>query len=58
MYELIITTKYNTITLTTDDYNSPEIQEIISQPYVISVELNKVEKDKANVRVRRKNNEQ
>lgn len=57
MYELIITTKYNQITLTTDDYNSPEIREIISQPYVISVELNKVEKDKPNVRVRRKNSE-
>lgn len=54
MYELIITTKYNQITLTTEDYNSPEIQEIISQPYVISVELNKVEKDKPNVRVRKK----
>lgn len=54
MYELIITTKYNTITLTTDDYNSHEIQEIISQPYVISVEMKKVEKDKHNVRVRKK----
>ena len=58
MYELIITTKFNTISLTTEDYNSPEIQEILNQPYVISVELNKVEKDKPNVRVRRKNNEQ
>ena len=54
MYELIITTKYNQITLTTDDYNSPEIQEILSQPYIISVEMKKVEKDKPNVRVRKK----
>ena len=54
MYELTIVTKYNTITLTTEDYNSPEIQEIISQPYVISVELNKVEREKPNVRVRKK----
>ena len=54
MYELIITTKFNTITLTTDNYNSPEIQEILSQPYVISVELNKVEKGKPNVRVRKR----
>ena len=54
MYELTIVTKYNTITLTTDNYNSPEIQEIISQPYVISIEKKKVEKDKHNVRVRKK----
>lgn len=54
MYELTIVTKYNTITLTTEDYNSPEIQEIINQPYIISVELNKVEKDKLNIRVRKK----
>ncbi len=54
MYELIITTKFNTITLTTDDYTSPEIQEILSQPYIVSVEMKKIEKEKPNVRVRKK----
>lgn len=41
MYEVIIITKYNTITLQTDDYNSPEMQEILQQPYVVSVEIHK-----------------
>ena len=54
MYELKIVTKYNTINLVVDDYKSPQVQEILSQPYVISVKLNKVEKDKPNVRVRKK----
>jgi len=54
MYKLIITTKYNTITLTTDDYNSPEIQEILSQPYIVSVEMKRIEKEKPNIRVRKK----
>ena len=54
MYELKIVTEYNTITLTTDDYNSPEIQEILSQPYIVSVEMKRIEKEKPNIRVRKK----
>lgn len=45
MYELIIETKYNTIRLLIDDYNSPEVQEILEQPYIISVEIHKIKKN-------------
>ena len=53
MYELIIITKYNTIKLVVDDYNSPEVKEILDQPYIISVELHKL-KNKTKVRKREK----
>lgn len=49
IYELIIKTKYNTIHLTVEDYLTPEIQEILNQPYIISVELHKL-KNKTKVR--------
>lgn len=35
MYRLIIKTKYNVINLTVEDINSPEVKEILEQPYVI-----------------------
>lgn len=54
MYELIIITKYNTIKLVVDDYNSPEVKEILDQPYIISVELHKL---KSKAKVRSKKNE-
>ena len=38
MYKLIIRTKYNTIELETDDLQKPEIQEILSQPYIEKVQ--------------------
>ena len=41
MYELIIKTIYNTIHLTVDDYTTPEIQEILNQPYVLNVDVYK-----------------
>lgn len=51
-YELIITTKYNVITLYIDDYNSPEIKEILNQPYIVSVEMHKLKnKEKIKKRV-------
>lgn len=53
MYELIIITKYNTIKLVVDDYNSPEVKEILDQPYIISIELHKL-KNKTKVRKREK----
>ncbi len=42
MYKLKITTKYNTINLVIEDFNTPEIQEILEQPYIISVEMNEI----------------
>ncbi len=49
MYELIIVTKYNTINLVVDDYKTPEVKEILDQPYIISVEMHKI-KNKTKVR--------
>lgn len=43
MYKLIIKTKYNTIELETDDLQKPEIQEILSQPYIEEVKIEKVQ---------------
>ena len=42
MYKLIIKTKYNTIELETDDLQKPEIQEILSQPYIEEVKVEKI----------------
>ena len=42
MYKLTITTTYNNIILTTDDYKKPEIQEILMQPYVIAVDIEEI----------------
>ena len=53
MYKLTIVTKYNTITLIVEDYTTPEVQEILSQPYVISVEMEKVE-EKPNIKIRKR----
>lgn len=53
MYELIIITKYNTIKLVVDDYNSPKVKEILDQPYIISIELHKL-KNKTKVRKKEK----
>ncbi len=53
MYELIIKTIYNTIHLTVDDYKTPEIQEILNQPYVLSVEVREV-KNENKIRRRKK----
>lgn len=41
MYELIIKTTYNIIHLIVDDYTTPEIQEILNQPYVLNVDVKK-----------------
>lgn len=47
MYRITIKTKFNTIVLEREDYNTPEIQEILEQPYVEEIyieNLNKVKK--------------
>lgn len=56
MYELIIVTKYNTIRMTIDDYNSPEVKEILNQPYIVSVEWHQIKgKTKVKKKEREKN---
>lgn len=37
MYELLIKTKYNEITIVVDDLEDELVQEIINQPYVLEV---------------------
>lgn len=49
MYEIIIKTTYNTINLVVEDYNSPEVKEILEQPYILSVEWHQI-KNKNKVR--------
>jgi predicted metal-binding protein len=49
MYELTIVTEYNTIHLVVEDYNSPEVKEILEQPYIKSVEWHLI-KNKSKVR--------
>lgn len=47
MYKIEIKTIYNEITLHVKDYKTPEIKEILSQPYILKV---KIEKEKDNER--------
>lgn len=39
MYLVKIKTKFNTISLEVDDYNAPEVQEILEQPYIEEVKI-------------------
>lgn len=39
MYKITIKTKYNVINLEVEDYNTPEVQEILDQPYVEEVRI-------------------
>lgn len=43
MYIIRIKTKYNVINLKVDDVNSPEVQEILDQPYVEEVYIETTE---------------
>lgn len=54
MYHLTIKTKYNIINLDVEDYTTPEVQEILEQPYIIETRMEKV---KAKVRKKELNNE-
>lgn len=54
MYHLTIKTKYNIINLDVEDYTTPEVQEILSQPYIIETRMEKV---KTKVRKKELNNE-
>lgn len=47
MYRITIKTKFNTIVLEREEYNTPELQEVYDQPYVLEIQidnLNKVKK--------------
>lgn len=57
MYKLIIRTKYNTIELETDDLQKPEIKEILSQPYIEEVKIEKVQERILKYDTRRKGTE-
>lgn len=51
MYLIIIKTKYNVIRWEVEDYNSPEVKEVLEQPYVEEVKIEKIkEKVLKNVR--------
>lgn len=47
MYKLTILTPYNTIYLSVDDVNAPDIKEILSQPWVkdVKIEVNTADFD-------------
>lgn len=53
MYKLTIVTLYNTIELEVEDYKTPEVKEILEQPYIVSVRMTKVD-NKTKVRKRTK----
>lgn len=47
MYRITIKTKFNTIVLEREEYNTLELQEVYDQPYVLEIQidnLNKVKK--------------
>ena len=39
MYRIKIKTKYNTIILEREDYNTPEMKEIFDQPYIEEIKI-------------------
>lgn len=43
MYRITIKTKYNVIVLEREDYNTPEMQEIFEQPYILEIKIDKME---------------
>ena len=42
MYKVTIITKYKTIHLECEDLNTPEMQEIFNQPYVVEIRAEQV----------------
>ena len=49
MYRITIKTKYNTIVLDVENYNIPQVQEILEQPYIVEVQIENLEKSKTKV---------
>ena len=46
MYKITIKTKYNVINLEVEDYNTPQLQEVYSQPYVQEISIENLDKHK------------
>ena len=46
MYRITVKTLYNTIVLEREDYNTPEVNEILNQPYIEEVHIEDIEKVK------------
>lgn len=46
MYRITILTKYNTIVLEREDCETDEMKEILSQPYILDVKIEKIGKIK------------
>jgi len=57
MYRITIKTKYNTIVLDVEDYNIPQVQEILEQPYIVEVKIDSLEKGKTKTLKKGENSE-
>ena len=51
MTRLVITTIYNTITIDVESVSDPEVQEILSMPYVLNVDAHPIEERSATKRL-------
>ena len=56
MYKVTIKTLYNTINLEVEDINSPEVQEIFNQPYVLEIRAEEIKKYDPKVKRIKKDN--
>lgn len=55
-YKLTIVTKYNVIHWEVDDVNSEEVKEVLSMPYVLEYNIEKLDKEKTLKRERNSEN--
>ena len=46
MYKITIITKFNTIHLEREDLNTPEMQELFNQPYVLEIKAEQIKTKK------------
>ena len=42
MYRITIKTKYNNIVWDVEDYNTPEVIEVLEQPYILEVKIENI----------------
>lgn len=54
MYHITIKTKYNVIEIDVDNYNTPEVQEIFEQPYVLEISIDKIDESKVKKKLKTK----
>lgn len=52
-YKITIKTTYNVITLYVDDYETPQMQEIFEQPYVLDIQIEELSKNQRLVKVKK-----